>query len=75
MSSPNRCSPCHGGGLSWAAHLHTQLSLLLLGKRLQSTAIRRFSVFFLNLSLSRAQSIMASLHFPGLATQLQRSTC
>lgn len=75
MSFPNRCSPCHGGALSWAAHLHTQLSLLLLGKRLQSTAIRRFSVFSLNMSLSRAQGVVVSLHFPGLSTQLQRSTC
>lgn len=61
MSSPNRCSPCHGDGFSWAADIHTQLSLLL-----PSTAIQRFNMFSLNTSVSRAWRVMVNLRFPGL---------
>lgn len=47
----------------------------LLGKRLQSTAIRRVNVLSLNTSVSRARRVVVNLHFPGLCTLLWKSTC
>lgn len=56
------CSPLER---NWS--LPCPVSLLLLGKSLQSAAIRRFSEFSLNTSVSRARSIVVGLHFPGFS--------